>query len=341
MMVEYASHRADVELTVVNTAPRWRSIHNNGIFLRVVGGGLQLLRDVVRLGGILTGRTFDAVHLTTSGQLAAVRDLVILYLTAIFGVSFVYHVRFGRIPEIAVANSFEWRIIRRVMIRASMVILIDKATYFAVQRFAPDAKAVLVPNCVNTSGLPARGEISGEVKTALFVGWVIPTKGITELVEAWSILEPKGWRLEIVGPGDAAYQTELMHKFAPINLKFIGELSHADAMARMANCDLFVLPSYTEGFPNVVVEAMALGRPIIATTVGAIPEMLEDDAGILVKCRDTQALVDVLNRLILDPMLCERLGQQAFARAMKLYTIEVVFHAYMKIWREISFYADK
>lgn len=333
MVSAYALGRPNVELVVVNTASRWRSIHSTGILLRAVGGSFQLLRDVISLIRTLTGSQFDAAHLTTSGQLGAVRDLIFSYITAFFGIGLVYHIRFGRIPAIAQVNSLEWKLIRRVMLRASTVILIDQATYSAVKRFVPDANAVWIPNCVNVSELPPRLEVPGEVKTALFVGWVIPTKGISELVEAWARLRPKGWRLEIVGPGDSAYQTQLLKMFQPENLVFVGELSHAEAMKRMANCDLFVLPSYTEGFPNVVVEAMALGRPTVATEVGAIPEMLEGGAGVLVKSKDSQALEEALSRVLLDSELREHLGQQASARARRLYSIDVVFNAYMQIWR--------
>lgn len=333
MVTAYATGMPAVELSVVNTAPRWRPIHSTGILLRAVGGGFQLLRDIVSLFRTLVGRRFDAAHLTTSGQLGAVRDFIFSYVTSVLGIGLVYHIRFGRIPAIAQVNSLEWRLIRHVMLRASTVILIDQATYSAVKRFAPEANAVCIPNCVNISELPQRLQIPDEEKTALFVGWVIPTKGIGELVEAWARLRPKGWRLEIVGPGDSTYQTQLLRKFQPENLVFIGELSHAEAMKRMANCDLFVLPSYTEGFPNVVVEAMALGRPIVATEVGAIPEMLEDGAGVLVKIKDSNALEEALSRVILDSELREHLGRQASARARLLYSIDVVFNSYMQIWR--------
>jgi glycosyltransferase involved in cell wall biosynthesis len=333
MVTAYSAGRPDVELVVVNTAPRWRSIDNNGVLLRAVGGGLQLLRDVARLVRTLARRRFDAVHLTTSGHLAAVRDLAVSYVTAIFGVGLIYHIRFGRIPAIAEANALEWRLIRWVMNRAATVILIDQATFLAVQHFAPNARALLVPNCVNVAELPARTAAVAVVKTALFVGWVVSTKGVGELVEAWAKLRPQGWRLEIVGQGNADYQAGLLAQFGPENLIFVGELSHIEAMKRMANCDLFVLPSYTEGFPNVVAEAMALGRPIVATEVGAIPEMLAGDAGVLVKSKDSQALQEALNRVLLDSELREYIGQQAAAKAKSLYSIDVVFTAYMQIWR--------
>jgi len=333
MIVEYASKNEDVTFVVVNTAPRWRAIHRIGLLVRSIGGGIQLLRDVSRLIWSLSVRRFDAVHLTTSGQLAAVRDFAVALISTGFGIGLIYHIRFGRIPAIAEANTLEWKLIRRIMFRASRVIVIDRATFSAVKRFAPEVNVMLVPNCVNFSGLPAVGDRSTEVKTALFLGWVTPAKGIGELVEAWAQIRPAGWRLEIVGPGSADYQAALIEKFRPENVEFLGELAHGEAMKRMADCDLFILPSYTEGFPNVVVEAMALGRAIVATDVGAIPEMLEGDAGILVRSRDAKALMDVIETVTNDSELRERLGRNALAKAVNNYSIDVIFKKYMKIWR--------
>lgn len=333
MLTAYALDKSNVELFVVNTATRWRAIHSTGVLLRAIGGGIQLFRDVFRLIIALAGRQFDVAHLTTSGQLGAVRDILFYCVTAFFGVPLVYHIRFGRIPVIAHDNSLEWKLVRWVMQRASTVILIDQATYAAVKRYTAGVNAVCVPNCVNFSELPQRLAEPCKVKTALFVGWVIPSKGISELVEAWAKLSPRGWRLEIVGPGDVAYQTQLLSLFQPENLFFIGELSHVEAMNRMANCDLFILPSYTEGFPNVILEAMALGRPIVATEVGAIPEMLENGAGVLIKCKDPKLLEDALSRILSDSELRDALGQRAIRKARHEYSIDVVFDAYLKIWR--------
>lgn len=325
-----------MELVAINTAPTWRSIHDDGIAVRAFGGALQLLRDCIRIAKTLSGRKFDAIHLTTSGHLAALRDLAVSCLARWFGVGLVYHIRFGRIPSLAGGHSLEWRLIRMVMRRAAKVILIDQATFEAVRKAEPRAKAVLIPNCVDTDALPSAAPREAGVKTALFLGWVVPTKGVGELVEAWGRLNPPGWRLDIVGPFDEGYRDALLAGNAADNLRFLGQLPHAEAMERMAACDLFVLPSYTEGFPNVVVEAMALGRPIIATRVGAIPEMLADGAGELVESKDAGALAGALDKLIGDEELRNRMAARALEKANRLYTIDVVFRAYEGIWRSVS-----
>lgn len=333
MVSGYAMHRKDAALVVVNTAPTWRNIHSNGLLLRAVGGGVQLLRDIARLFKALRAESFDVVHLTTSGHLASVRDLVVSYIASLFGVALIYHIRFGRIPAIARSGGLEWRLIKKVMERATFVITIDQATLQAVQQFAPGVNVCLIPNCVNIAELPQPGQGEGDKKTALFLGWVVPTKGVGELVEAWQKTRPAGWKLDIIGPVDEEYKASLVGSQSDDRVEFLGQLPHKESMERMAQCDLFVLPSYTEGFPNVVVEAMALGRPIIATTVGAIPEMLEDGAGILIESKNTGVLAEAISRATSDADLRQRLGVQARKKAMGNYTIDVVFETYVSLWK--------
>jgi glycosyltransferase involved in cell wall biosynthesis len=335
MLIDYASDRSDIEFDVVNTAPGWRSIHS-GMFWRTLGGGFQLTRDVARLTHMLINRRYDAVHLTTSGRLSVVRDLAVALLTKLLGVRLVYHIRFGRIPAIAGANSFEWRLIRWVMRCSTSVIAIDRATFDSIDRFARDVKVALVPNCVNAAVLPDIAITPCEVKTVLFVGWVVKSKGINELLAAWEMVKMQGWRLEVLGPFEPEYQSDLLRRFSIDDVEFTGQMSHSQTMDRMKRCGLFVLPSYAEGFPNAVVEAMALGRAIIATDVGAIPEMLDGGAGVIVKSKDHWVLAQAMENLMLDAELRESLGRQAFAKAMQQYTIDVVFQSYLKIWRGVS-----
>ncbi len=336
MLLRHASAMGGVELVAINTAPTWRPIYANGIAVRALGGALQLLRDCVRIVRTLSGRKFDAIHVNTSGHLAVFRDLAVSFLARWFGVGLIYHIRFGRIPSLAGGRSLEWWLIRIVMRRSAKVILIDRATFESVRKAEPRAKVVLIPNCVDIDALPSAGMCQSSMKTALFLGWVLPTKGVGELVEAWRQLNLPGWQLDIVGPFDEAYRDALLDGRAPDNIQFLGQLSHEEAMARMATCDLFVLPSHTEGFPNVVVEAMALGRAIIATEVGAIPEMLADGAGELVKRKDVGALIQSLSRLMSDEKLRRCLADRALKRAKMLYTIDVVFKKYEDVWRSAS-----
>jgi glycosyltransferase involved in cell wall biosynthesis len=336
MIVRHSAATDRADIAVVNTAPTWRSIHTGSALVRVFGGGLQLIRDLFALARLCRARKFDAIHLTTSGHLAALRDCAIAMLASLMRLPLVYHIRFGRVPALVEANSLEWRLLRRVMEASATVILIDDATFKAVRQGAPGVASVLLPNCVDIGSLPQRTPGARPDKVALFLGWVVPTKGVGELVSAWMQVRPPGWRLDIVGPVEAGYRDALLRVADPDAVRIVGPLRHEDAMGRMADCDLFVLPSHTEGFPNVVVEAMALGRPIVASAVGAIPEMLAEGAGLLVQPDDVTGLADALRRLLSNEQSMADMGRRALSRANNLYDIEAVYSSYLHIWRSVS-----
>jgi glycosyltransferase involved in cell wall biosynthesis len=268
--------------------------------------------------------------------LAAVRDVSVSYLASIFNVALVYHVHFGRVPLIADANTLEWRLIKKAMLRASAVIVLDIATSKAIVKHASTVNVILVPNCISIATLPRFPQSIDSVKTVVFMGLVVPTKGINELIKSWSIINPAGWRLDIIGSVEPWYSKQLIVQNKLKSVHFMGQLPHALAMERMAKCDLFVLPSYTEGFPNVILEAMAFGRAIVATDVGAIPEILEGGAGLLFKSQSTQSLTEVLYEILSDAELRGRMGECARKKVVEKYAIDIVFDAYMKVWRDVS-----
>ena len=334
MVTNYAASRSDVQFHVVNTAPRWRAFEDLAIWKRVLGGGLQLLRDVLRVLKEFHQQP-AVVHLTTCAQLSVIRDLVILWIARRKGIPVIYHLRFGRIPQLACGSSREWRLLSHAMRRAHTVVAIDAATTAAIRRHLPEVHVIETPNCIDLATLPP-SEMVEDGPRVMFLGLLIPSKGIEELLQAWAELRPPGWQLQIVGHSSPEYLQHLQNTYRPEDVEFLGNQPHTEAMRLLAATGVFVLPSHTEGFPNVIVESMALGKPIIATRVGAIPEMLANDCGMLIDAHDVPALKEALGRMIGDADLRRRLGGKARERARKHYALDVVFSQYMTIWREAA-----
>jgi len=334
MIFNYANNRNDVRITVIDTMPWRRSIHNVSELQRVVSAGFQFLLCITRLCLLLSTRRIDVIHLTTSGNLSIIRDLGSLFVSRMFNVPVIYHIRFGRVPQISAAKNREWRLMSRAIMKAYAVIAIDKATKDAIDEHLPMTNVVLIPNCINSSELPQANISNSSQRTTLFAGWVIPAKGIAELIEAWAYIKPEGWRLQIVGPGNTDYQQALIEKYQPIAVQFLGEIPHNQTIELMASCDLFILPSYTEGFPNAVLEAMTLGKAIVATDVGAIPEMLNGGCGHLIKPKDVQSLKTALQLLLYNSDLRTEMGIRANKKALENYLIEIVFANYMNLWNQ-------
>ncbi len=335
LLHQYAAKQNGIHFLQLDIASRWRAIDELAVLKRLVGGFLQLLVNILKLI-ILFFKRPDVMHLTSSVQLAVFRDIAFTLLARLFRIPIVYHLHLGRIPGIAAANTLEWRMLVRAMRIVSLVMVLDSATAKVIVNTLPGIRVEVVPNPVDFDKFKALTHKDKPLKSVFFLGWIIPSKGVEELVKAWAELGLEGWELLLAGPGNIAYQERLLQCYRPKNTRFLGELDHNKAMVYMAQCDLFVLPSHTEGFPNVVLEAMALGKPIIATEVGAIPEMLNNDCGIMIKPKDVDALKVAIVNLANDKKLRNSYGERSFNKARKEFSLDKVFIRITNIWKSVA-----
>ncbi|MGB9880934.1 MAG: glycosyltransferase, partial [Anaerolineae bacterium] len=136
----------------------------------------------------------------------------------------------------------------------------------------------------------------------LTVALLHPKKGIPHLLEALAILRAKrsDFLLDIVGDGPhrAEYE-ELARRLGLQDLvRFHGLKTKPEVAEFMRRADLFVLPSEWENLPCVIIEAMASGLPVVATSVGGIPEMVNDEVGRLVPPKDAGALAEAVTDVL-------------------------------------------
>jgi teichuronic acid biosynthesis glycosyltransferase TuaC len=197
---------------------------------------------------------------------------------------------------------------RKALREASYVLTVsDHLRTRAIQLGASPDRTRAVRNGCDTSifHLANRAEARGELgldqesEIVVFVGWIAPPKGLRELLEAIIRLVPSRPRLQLfcIGEGNLQAELEAQATTAGIagHLHFLGRRSSPEIARWLASANLFCLPSYAEGCPNSVIEALACGRPVIATRVGGIPELVNGDEGILVPPEDAAALAQALN----------------------------------------------
>ena len=171
----------------------------------------------------------------------------------------------------------------------------------------------------------ARGSRNG-VSHLLSVGAVVPRKGFDILVAALATLSSLPWRLTIAGDltrdavAAAKLQSDITCQGLTDRIAVLGAVSSKQLATLYDAADLFVLPSYFEGYGMAYAEALAYGLPVIGTTSGAIPETVPDDAGLLVAAGDVAALAEALHRALADTGLRLRLADAAFAAALQLPT---------------------
>jgi len=128
----------------------------------------------------------------------------------------------------------------------------------------------------------------------LYAGNLLPTKGLVELMDAFIGLAPRhpDLRLALIGEGAWAGKLQALAAAAGVRERVImpGPQESAKVACWIRACDVFCLPSYSEGCPNVVIEALSCGRPVVATDVGGVPELVKEGCGILIPARDREKL---------------------------------------------------
>jgi glycosyltransferase involved in cell wall biosynthesis len=160
----------------------------------------------------------------------------------------------------------------------------------------------------------------------VFVGRVAPVKGLRVLLEAFGAARAQGADLHLTIVGDGEDRAHLERLAAPFGaaVHFAGYQSQQGVAEAMAAADIFVLPSFAEGVPVVLMEAMASGKPVISSLVAGIPELVEDGvSGYLVPPGDAQTLTARIVQLAADPDRRAAMGQAGRAKVVAEFDIRV------------------
>ena len=166
-------------------------------------------------------------------------------------------------------------------------------------------------------------------------------KGPLILMEAFAIAyrTRKDLALNIAGDGSQRQKIAARAKALDVasRYRYHGVYTHPeDGRAFMESLDIFVMPSLSEGTPNSIVEAMACGKPIIASEIGGIPDMIGSKAGILVPPGDAVALANAMTKLAENRELRERMGVAARDRYQKLFSPKVVVPLMLETYERVK-----
>ena len=191
---------------------------------------------------------------------------------------------------------------------------------------------------VERRALRARLGADEGTSLVLAVGRLSHEKGHADLVRSFAatleLQRELDVRLVIVGEGPERGRVETEARAAGVlgRVVFAGHTS--DVRPYYAAADVLALPSHSEGSPNVLLEAMAAGLPVVATAVGGVPEIASDgESALLVPARDTKAFAAALGRVLTDEALAERLGRAAAARAVTEFSPESYARGLVEIYR--------
>lgn len=262
----------------------------------------------------------DVVHIHTSQGFGWLKDSLFVVAAKLCGRRVVLHVHaadfdalYGRQPRLIQKHTC------RVMAMVDAILAVSTKWQELLARIVPLGRILTFRNCVAVNAIAPRAvDPSSHRVKALFLGAVGPRKGILDLLDAMHSLKSEGCPLDLWIAGSEEKEGDFASASARLKrleltdtCQLLGFVRGEQKRMLLQTADLFVLPSYNEGLPIALLEAMAAGLPVVATPVGGIPEVITDGHnGFLVAAGDVQALADKLAILTHDAQLRDVMGRR-------------------------------
>lgn len=325
-------------------------------FLKVYGDFLRALRR---------SRPDKVYFLLSSGKVGLLRDSVIIFTAKLMGKRAIAHYRgssFRNLYE-QYSKTFRW-LIRRALRRTDAVIVQAEILKDLFDGLVPRQRIHVLYNGLPTNGYHAAHPPSQKPFTLLFMGHVAFSKGFYELILAYQQLrrhhqvrllfageiEFAGDRRKAItaflsGPARRFFDknaelierviTDFVEHAGQHDAEYLGVISGEAKTRAFAEADVFVLPSYTEGFSMSVLEAMAHGLPVVVTPVGALPEVITEGVnGIFTQPGNSQDLAEKLETLIRDRAKAQAMGARNAKYVAERFGIDRIAEEFEEIlWR--------
>lgn len=229
--------------------------------------------------------------------------------------------------------------VRYIFDRCACVIVLSSAWQHWARSISRNPRIVAVYNPVALPE-PAPPWDRRQPGDILFLGRLGHRKGSYDLLEAASLLARRGrsFRLRLGGDGEVAEVRQRARELGiDDRVELLGWVRGSDKDHLLASAWLYVLPSYNEGLPVSVLEAMAAGLPVVTTPVGGIPEAVTDGAeGLLIAAGAVNELADGIERVLIDQELARTLGTAARAKVSALFSVEAVIPRIEAIYTDIG-----
>ncbi len=273
----------------------------------------------IALGRLVCGRIsgrLDGVHVNVAERLSLIRKGAVLVVCRALGVPVVLHLHAAQLHHFYRSLPSPLRALTRWMFSLSSccIVLGNIAQRFVIDELrVPPSRVEVVFNGVPDPVKTRRKRTAGAMQRLLFLGNLSERKGVTDLLQALALPGFDTSRLEVIlaGGGDVhAYREKARILHVDGFVRFEGWVDQRKVARLLACADVLVLPSYDEGLPLVILEALANEVAVVCSPVGEIPSVLTDGANAwFVQSGDVKGIASSLQQLLLQPDLKDSLAQ--------------------------------
>jgi glycosyltransferase involved in cell wall biosynthesis len=295
-----------------------------GRFARLALSPAALALEILR-------RNAAVVHLNTSlNSRAYWRDFAYLLVARACGARVLLQKHGGSLEAFCGRSGAFAELVRATLKLADAVVVLSRAELNEYEDLLPGGKVVLVPNGIDCAPYRKYNRTPADPAAPLrlvYIGRLAPRKGLTEILEGFAHLraERVPARLTIVGSGPEEARLKLRAKELDLGaeVSFAGPAYGEDKARLLSLSDVLLLPSYSEGLPYALLEAMAAGVVPVATRVGAIPDVVRAGThGLFVPAGDAKAIAGAVVELARDRAWLARMSAACRSRTATIYSID-------------------
>lgn len=282
----------------------------------------------------------SVVSVHTSERASYYRKLGYIILARLFGIPVVLHIHPSRFFDFFLRGGvFRRFLITRGLTQSRTVVFLSEQSLGQFRQFFPKITMAVIPNPVDVEVFAPRSRPPvKENYRILFVGWIIKEKGVYDIVDVMPEVIAQFPQVEFLFAGNKEVErlkNLIEDRQLTRHAKVLGWVDGKEKLELFRTSRFLLLPSYTEGVPNVILEAMASELPAITCPVGGIPSVfVEGENGYFVSPGDTKDLAARIIQMLGDDETCDRISQRTGRRARDLYSIEVIGQQLENLYKE-------
>ncbi len=286
---------------------------------------------------------YRIIHLHTSHGWSYRRLSVLLFISKLLGKKVIFHIHGSQFDlYYNSAGRIEQFFIRRGLRTADYVIALSETWKCKIIAIEKTSKVVVILNAVNTDKYAISDRAIHEPLSVLFLGRLGERKGIYDVLDAISLLDYEKYYFVLAGDGELDKVKKIisdrgLDKYVSVP----GWIKGDEKLDLLKNADVYILPSYNEGLPIGILEAISAGLPVIASSIGGIPEAVVDGVnGFLIEPGDSRSLAKKLQELSDDHRKLNEFSHSSKNIALEKFSMsraeEKLKHIYMLLNADIN-----
>lgn len=300
------------------------TLKENNIFNKIMTLSFSIIKTLY----FLSGKNKKIAHIHTAEDNSFLRKSIFVRLCKVFNIPIILHLHSASF-DIVFENKSEKEKerIRHIFKLADRVVVLSESWKKWYIQNIEERPPLVIYNGMDDF-MTSNDKVSQRKNNVLFLGRLGERKGTYDVIKAFEkvLKKHKDAKLLLGGDGEIDKCKKLVNSLQ-INesVEFLGWIDFEKKRDLLNSSKIFVLPSYSEGFPLSILEAMSARLPVVSSFAGGIPEEIENSvSGLLIDAGDTEALTSAMCKLLDDKLLCDNIGANARKRYLKYFTLNEV-----------------